>query len=97
MQLLTFDIFAGVFEQNPMWLEAVQGLDHAKTRMEQIASQKPGNYFVFCSATHAVVASLESGKKLDPAPKPATPPSNSSALRSTVCRSSARIPNLHIP
>lgn len=65
MQLLTFDIFAGVFEQNAMWLEAVQGLDHAKTRMEQIASQKPGNYFVFCSATHAVVATVGNNKKLD--------------------------------
>ena len=66
MQFLTFDIFAGVFEQNPMWLEAVQGLSHATERMNKIALEKPGKYFVFCSATHAVVASTESGRKLDP-------------------------------
>ncbi len=67
MQLLTFDIFSGVFEQNAMWVEAVQGLDHATKRMDQIASDKPGEYFVFCSATHAVVASTVGLKKLDSA------------------------------
>lgn len=67
MQLLTFDIFSGVFERNALWVEAVQGLDHATKRMEQIASQKPGQYFVFCSTTHAVVASTDGSKKLDSA------------------------------
>ncbi len=67
MQLLTFDIFSGVFEQDAMWMEAVQGIDHATKRMEQIASEKPGKYFVFCSATHLVVASTDGVKKLDSA------------------------------
>jgi hypothetical protein len=69
MQLLTFDIFAGVFQQNAIWLEAVQGLLQATERMEQIASKKPGQYFVFCSATHAVVASTDSFAKHDSAAK----------------------------
>jgi hypothetical protein len=67
MQLLTFDIFSGVFEQDAMWIEAVQGLDHATKRMEEIVSAKPGEYFVFCSATHAVVASTDGSGKLDSA------------------------------
>ena len=69
MQLLTFDIFSGVFEQNAMWVEAVQGLEHATMRMDQIASDKPGKYFVFCSATHSIVASTDGFKKVDSAAK----------------------------
>jgi hypothetical protein len=69
MQFLTFDIFSGVFEQNALWVEAVQGIDHATKRMEQIASDKPGKYFIFCSATHAVVSSTDTFKKPDSAAK----------------------------
>ena len=64
-----FDIFAGEIQKNAIWLEAVAGLDEAKKRMEQTARQKPGHYFIFCSATSSVVAELESHLKLVHKPK----------------------------
>jgi len=42
-----------------MWLEAVTGFNEAYARMEQIAAERPGRYFVYCSETSSVVAHIE--------------------------------------
>lgn len=63
-----FDIFTGEVHKNAIWLEAVAGLDEAKIRMEQAAARSPGKYFVYCSTTRSVVATLETHPK--PAHKP---------------------------
>lgn len=73
MQNATFDIFAGELETEAIWVEAVTGLDNAKSRMDQIASGRPGKYFIFYSADHSVLArtetfeSSESPQKITPA------------------------------
>jgi hypothetical protein len=59
MQNLTFDIFSGELERDARWLEAVQGLDSAKDRMKQIASETPGKYFIFCTSYRSVVETIE--------------------------------------
>jgi hypothetical protein len=46
----TFDIFSGTAKK-AMWIEAVEGLSNARERMEQIAADKPGQYFILqCNA-----------------------------------------------
>jgi hypothetical protein len=41
-----FDIFSGTPGEHT-WIEAVDGLPNAQERIEQIARQSPGRYFVF--------------------------------------------------
>jgi hypothetical protein len=55
----TCDIFSGVPDQTPIWLEAVEGIASARLRMEHIASRKPGPYFVFYALSHSVVAKID--------------------------------------
>lgn len=54
-----FDIFSGTREKDARWIEAVEGLSEANERMQQLAVQKPGMYFIFCTASNTVVASIE--------------------------------------
>ncbi|MGH9574734.1 MAG: hypothetical protein ACRD40_14550 [Candidatus Acidiferrales bacterium] len=61
--LSKFDIFAGEIQKNAIWFEAVNGLEEAKIRMEQIAARTPGKYFVYCSTTRSVVATLDTHPK----------------------------------
>jgi hypothetical protein len=60
----TFDIFRGDPAQNPIWLEPVMGLSNARQQMEQIAAEKPGQYFLFSVQSHSVLAKIDTGKKL---------------------------------
>ena len=58
MNVPWFDIFEGDFGNNDvLWIEAVEGLGAAKQRMDEIALERPGRYFVFYSQGHAVLAS----------------------------------------
>jgi hypothetical protein len=52
-----FDIFSGTFKK-AWWIEAVEGLSNGRERMQQIAKEKPGEYFLFCTRTHASVAEI---------------------------------------
>jgi hypothetical protein len=54
-----FDIFSGQIDKNALWIETVEGLSNARERMEQIAAEKPGQYFIFSSLSHAVLAQVE--------------------------------------
>ena len=60
----TFDIFRGNPDQNAVWLEPVMGLLNARQRMEQIAAEKPGRYFILSVQSHSVVAKVDTEKKL---------------------------------
>lgn len=42
-----------------MWIEAVPGLARARERMEELAAQAPGKYFVFSMLSHGVLASID--------------------------------------
>jgi hypothetical protein len=37
----------GASDKDPVWLEAVEGLSAAGERMEEIAAERPGEYFLF--------------------------------------------------
>jgi hypothetical protein len=55
----SYDIFSGLKDFEPMWLESVQGYDLAYERMKEIAFQKPGSYFVFCTATSSIICAVD--------------------------------------
>lgn len=59
----SFDIFAGKPGEGVVWIEAVRGLSNARERMEQIAAEKPGDYFVFSFGSRTVLAKTETFKK----------------------------------
>ncbi len=59
MSVPEYDLFCGIFDKNAMWLEAVEGLGNAFERMKDLASEAPGSYFVFCTRTHQVMASVD--------------------------------------
>lgn len=59
-----FDIFAGTpGHANVLWICSVNGLTRAKERMDRIAAQKPGEYFIFFTDGHTVVAHVETSIK----------------------------------
>jgi len=45
-----FDIFSGT-QKNAAWIETVEGLSAARERLQQIAREKPGQYFIFSALT----------------------------------------------
>ena len=55
----TFDIFLGSGEHDALWLECVEGLDAAIERMHDIASKRPGMYFVLNIRDRFVVAKAD--------------------------------------
>jgi transcription elongation factor Elf1 len=69
----TYDIFSGLREHGPIWLESIDGLEQACARMRDRATLKPGAYFVYCSQTNAVLASVDTSKSV-----PAVSPGNRS-------------------
>ncbi len=42
----SFDIFAGSPEKSALWVEVVEGFSRAQQRMDQIAVERPGVYFL---------------------------------------------------
>jgi hypothetical protein len=57
----TYLIFSGRFpETDVLWRESVVGFDAARERMQRLAAQKPGPYFVFSTNMHAVLAAIDS-------------------------------------
>ena len=59
----TFDIFRGALDRDALWLCAVQGLAAAKVRMNQLAAETPGRYFIFFGPTHEVVGQTETSAR----------------------------------
>jgi len=64
-----FDIFSGDRDKDAQWIEAVEGLAKANERMQQLAAQRPGKYFIFYTGTHTVVANIETFATPHQAPK----------------------------
>ncbi len=58
----SFDLFSGMPNSNPVWLETVEGLSNARARMHEIAAQTPGQYFVFSVGSRTVLAQTETFK-----------------------------------
>ena len=55
----TFDIFSGSGVNDALWLESVEGLDAATRRMHEIATKRPGMYFVLNLRDRLVVAKTD--------------------------------------
>ena len=55
----TFDIFSGAPEENGLWVEAIEGLSSAHQRMGQIATEKPGKYFLFSSTDQSILTRVD--------------------------------------
>jgi len=70
--MTTFDIFQSSGNKNDdLWLECIEGLDAATERMYEIATHRPGIYFVLNLRDHLVAAktdtrSLASGTDVAP-------------------------------
>jgi hypothetical protein len=59
-KLPTFHIFSGCYPDNDVvWIESVEGYAAAKQRMERIAAEKPGPYFVFSVPDGAPLATTD--------------------------------------
>lgn len=61
----TFDIFRGTSDKDAMWVDAVDGLSSARDRMDQIAADQPGQYFVFATRSRAILARTDTRKMLE--------------------------------
>lgn len=56
---LKYEIFSGIPDRDAVWIEAVEGLASALERMEKIAEDTPGPYFIFYAQSHSVVARMD--------------------------------------
>lgn len=55
-----FEIFRGHYrDKDVVWLEAAESLAAARGRMEKIAAETPGPYFVFSVHDHLVLATVD--------------------------------------
>jgi hypothetical protein len=60
----TFDIFRGHYQdKDATWVGAAEGLGKARERMKQIATEKPGAYFVFSCHDRLVLDILTTAKR----------------------------------
>ncbi|HXN73503.1 MAG TPA: hypothetical protein VN861_13230 [Candidatus Acidoferrales bacterium] len=56
---VTYDIFRKL-PGGPIWIEAVQDLEHARIRLAKLAETRPGDYFVYDpSSSKIVFAAIE--------------------------------------
>jgi hypothetical protein len=68
MKALQYDIYAGVSDRSAKWLERLDDLGSAETRMKLIATSDPGPYFVFCTKTRRVMAAVNTSVVAVPSP-----------------------------
>jgi hypothetical protein len=53
-----FDIFSRLPDGSPLWLESVEGLEQARSRLNGLARLRPGQYFIYSEKTGGVVGCL---------------------------------------
>ena len=53
-----YDLFKEDLAGNPYWIESVEGLTTAVSKMEKLAASEPCDYFLFCAQTGTVVGRL---------------------------------------
>jgi hypothetical protein len=52
---ITYNIFKDDPIGSPLWIEAVQGLERALKRMEELAASEESDYYSFCAQAGKVV------------------------------------------
>jgi hypothetical protein len=55
----TYDVFSGTGYGDAKWLEAAKGLTAANQRMQELAEQTPGPYFVFSAQSNEILAAID--------------------------------------
>jgi hypothetical protein len=50
-----FDIFKKLPDGNPLWVKAVEGLEEAKAQLARLATNAPGEYFIYSVRNACVV------------------------------------------
>ena len=58
MKVPRFDIFSGT-DSSAQWIEVVEGLETASSRMEFYAAKCPGKYFVFNCSEHTIADTID--------------------------------------
>jgi hypothetical protein len=58
-----FDLFSGESDKDAVWMEAVSGLSNARERMEALAQQVPGKYFLFSSSSRSILAKIDTSQR----------------------------------
>jgi hypothetical protein len=53
---VTYDIFRKLPAGEPVWVEAVQGLEDAKSRLQELATVRPGDYYIYDLGHERIVA-----------------------------------------
>ena len=62
-----FDLFSGASEKDAVWRETVEGLSNARRRLEQMAANVPGAYFLYSPLSRSILAKIDTGKQLQSA------------------------------
>jgi len=55
---ITYDIFKED-ASGPLWVEAVEGLEQAMNRMEELAALEDADYYLFCAPVGKIVRRLK--------------------------------------
>jgi hypothetical protein len=55
----TFDIFKRLLDGQPEWVEAVEGLEEARTCVASLSSNSPAEYFIYSVADQRVVSNSQ--------------------------------------
>jgi hypothetical protein len=51
-----FDIFMKLPDGHPIWIKAVESLEEARHQVMEIASEAPGEYFIFNARNGRVIS-----------------------------------------
>jgi hypothetical protein len=52
---MKFDIFMKLPNGKPLWVEAVDGFEKAKVKIQKLVQVSPGEYFIFDSRTGRIL------------------------------------------
>jgi hypothetical protein len=52
---MKFDIFLKLPDGKPLWVEAVDGFEKAKVKIQKLVQVSPGEYFIFDSRTGRIL------------------------------------------
>lgn len=78
-QGITYDIFRNDSTGKPIWVQAIEGLEQAMNRMEELASGDPtSDFFLYCTQAEKIV------RRLPRKSAPADPPQNNKSFKKAV-------------
>jgi len=60
MTSATYDIFRKLPAGEPVWVEAVNGLEDAKSRLNELVAVRPGDYYIYDLGHERIVAMASS-------------------------------------